>query len=406
MKKSCAKRRQSAGGFCVALLALGLGLSTAGISEARAAEGKPAAGDSASVQKRELEQLKAEIEQNRRRITELSSKEKDLAERRERLKRDQALTRRYVNELEAEDQVLRGDLADRQTSFLDKSLETEAAADRLKGRLRRFSKLRRVHAAELLLSSRSFNELFARAQFVARWVERDRLDLLALGQERDRISEEAALLDRRRRGLETLQAEKRKEEVRLREQAALTQDKISDVQAEKRRHETRIKELRKTESAIRTMLARLAQEAKSKKAKGGKQPGLAPLRGALLWPTNGEILTRFGYEVHPIYGTRVPMNGVEIRAEAGASIRAALGGTAQFVGWLSGYGNTVILDHGDGWFTLYAHASEILVARGAKVAAGVTIARVGDTDSLRGACLHFEVRHDEEALDPLDWLKP
>jgi murein hydrolase activator len=109
--------------------------------------------------------------------------------------------------------------------------------------------------------------------------------------------------------------------------------------------------------------------------------------------------------VHPRYGTRVPQNGIDITAPLGTPVRAVAAGSVVYVDWLPGYGRTVILDHGGGFYTLYAHASSVAVHRGDRVVEGQTIAGVGDTDSIRGPCLHFEVRQGEKALNPREWLE-
>ena len=116
------------------------------------------------------------------------------------------------------------------------------------------------------------------------------------------------------------------------------------------------------------------------------------------------MAARFGTHIHPKYGTRVRQQGIEITAAEGTAIRAVAPGRVVYVGWLEGYGKTVILDHGQGYFTLYAHASVTLVAQHAAVGAREEIARVGSTDSLRGSGLHFEIRKGPEALDPAAWL--
>jgi len=389
---------------------VGLGLALVvvayllGSNAGRAAE---APSDSLLSRQKELARLKGEIESNRKALADLKSKERDLSKHSERLKRDSELTQQYLAQLSVQDEALRSDLADRQADFLATHLKVEETAERLKERLRHYSRVKQVYTTELLFSSRSFNELFARAAFFGRLIYKDRLDLLALGQTRSKLGEEATLLDSRRRGLETLQEEKRREEERLRQQSVATAAKIAGVKQEQKAHEARVKELERSEAAIRKMLARLTEQAKNTKKKGGLAGGvgLEPNRGRLSWPVSGTVTSEFGFEVHPIYHTRTPMNGIEIAAPIGTPIVAVAAGKVEYVDWLPGYGSTVILDHGGGYYTIYAHASEILVSQGASVTAGQTIAKVGDTDSIRGACLHFEVRHDEEALNPRDWLK-
>ena len=93
------------------------------------------------------------------------------------------------------------------------------------------------------------------------------------------------------------------------------------------------------------------------------------------------------------------------RALAGAPITAVAKGRVDYVNWLEGYGKCAIINHGGGFYTLYANASEILVSVGKDVAAGETIGRVGDTGSTIGTALHFEIRKGREALNPLEWFR-
>ncbi|HSE94425.1 MAG TPA: M23 family metallopeptidase, partial [Methylomirabilota bacterium] len=116
-------------------------------------------------------------------------------------------------------------------------------------------------------------------------------------------------------------------------------------------------------------------------------------------------VTGFGPQVHPRFGTEILRRGVDIEAAEGAPIRAVFAGTVLYRGWLRGYGNLVILDHGEGYYTLYAHASEVLVADGDTVRAGQSIARVGETGSVDGPRLYFEVRYQGRAEDPQAWLR-
>jgi septal ring factor EnvC (AmiA/AmiB activator) len=131
---------------------------------------------------------------------------------------------------------------------------------------------------------------------------------------------------------------------------------------------------------------------------------LESLRGRLPWPVEGDVLTTFGRSRHPRYGTSTYNSGVDIGARRGEGIRAVAAGQVEFVDWVPGYGKTVILSHGGGYYSLYAHASQVLVRVGDHIDAGSTIARVGDTDSLHGDCLHFELRRGGQAIDPIPWL--
>jgi murein DD-endopeptidase MepM/ murein hydrolase activator NlpD len=113
----------------------------------------------------------------------------------------------------------------------------------------------------------------------------------------------------------------------------------------------------------------------------------------------------FGPQVHPRFGTRTFRNGVDIEAAEGTEVQAVYAGQAVYTGWFKGYGNLIILDHGNDYYTLYAHVSDILVREGDDVRQGQRIGTVGDTGSLAGPRLYFEVRYQSKPQDPADWLR-
>jgi septal ring factor EnvC (AmiA/AmiB activator) len=97
--------------------------------------------------------------------------------------------------------------------------------------------------------------------------------------------------------------------------------------------------------------------------------------------------------------------GIDIKAGKGQPVRAVRMGKVIFSGWFKGYGNMMIIDHGDHYHTLYAHAEELFKAKGEYVEAGEVIATVGDTGSMKGPGLHFEIRHHGKAVNPMKWIK-
>ena len=113
----------------------------------------------------------------------------------------------------------------------------------------------------------------------------------------------------------------------------------------------------------------------------------------------------FGAQVHPKFGTRTYRNGVDIEAAQGTEVAAVFPGSVIYTGWFKGYGNLIILDHGNDYYTLYAHVADILVKEGDDVRQGGKIATVGDTGALTGPRLYFEVRYQGKPQDPEQWLR-
>jgi septal ring factor EnvC (AmiA/AmiB activator) len=135
------------------------------------------------------------------------------------------------------------------------------------------------------------------------------------------------------------------------------------------------------------------------------QKPFTTLKGLLKIPVSGKIVSRFG----PYKDTRFNLmgfrSGIHIRADRGEPIRAVSFGSVIFSNWFKGYGNMIIIDHGSNYYTLYAHAEELFKKKGDVVDQEEVIATVGDTGSMSGPRLYFEVRHRGKPLDPMKWVK-
>ncbi len=123
------------------------------------------------------------------------------------------------------------------------------------------------------------------------------------------------------------------------------------------------------------------------------------------WPVVGKINSPFGWRRHPITKRRSFHTGIDIKAGTGVPIRAAKAGRVAYSGWMGGYGRVVVINHGSGYSTLYAHCSRLMVRKGAKVSSGQVIAKVGSSGRVTGPHLHFEVRSNNKAINPLRVLR-
>ncbi|WP_136514098.1 murein hydrolase activator EnvC family protein [Geomonas edaphica] len=196
------------------------------------------------------------------------------------------------------------------------------------------------------------------------------------------------------------------------------------VRQDKQGYLTSLKELQANAGRLQSMIRKL--EAKSRKAysakgrsKGseGKQPGvtakatpvpgrgLGAQKGKLSLPVRGNIVDRFGRHKHPDFDSFTVSNGISIQAPAGSAIHAIDDGEVIFANYFKGYGNMIIVDHGEGFFSLYAHASSIAKRVGAKVTRNEVLASVGDVDSAKGPMLYFEIRYQGKPVDPSPWFR-
>lgn len=148
-----------------------------------------------------------------------------------------------------------------------------------------------------------------------------------------------------------------------------------------------------------------------KKENPGKHPyadssaqAFTDLKGLLIMPVNGKIVEFFGPYTNTEFNLVNFRSGINIRAERGEPILAVYKGRTLYASWFKGYGNMVIIDHGDHYYTLYAHAEELFKKKGDPVEAGEVIATVGDTGSMAEPGLHFEVRYHGKPIDPAAWI--
>ncbi len=159
--------------------------------------------------------------------------------------------------------------------------------------------------------------------------------------------------------------------------------------------------LTELESSAQSLQKTIEELTRQKKTLLG---GFENLKGKLTWPLEGEVLTRFGKHKHEKFNTYIFSRGIDIAAVPGASVRSIYNGTVLFSDWFKGYGRMVILDHGKGFYSVYAHLSKLLVSVKDVVEGGQPIGRAGATESLKGPALYFEIRYHGEPQDPLLWL--
>lgn len=178
-------------------------------------------------------------------------------------------------------------------------------------------------------------------------------------------------------------------------EAAIEQRLLAQVQARRGDYERRVSQLERESNEIAALLRR--RQASQRVTPGG--------RGVLAYPLADPVVTSsFGYRIHPIYGNRRLHAGVDLRAPTGTAVYAAGAGVVAYAGWMTGYGNTVVIDHGGQLATLYAHNSRLTVVTGESVSRQERIALAGSTGNSTGPHVHFEVRVGGAPVDPLGYL--
>lgn len=309
-----------------------------------------------------------------------------------------AFSRRRVRALEADLAVFRKRviLAEREEVLLREALRVQLR--RLSPRLRTLYRVMRRRPLEVLLSAEDFAALVWRARALEASMSGD-LDLLRGVQRVAHLQRQSTLELKRLQASLAARVSFLQEQERLaRAQHEALEEVVGSLAGEAELARRAVKELEQADAE----LSQVVRELKEAPA----THGFGALRGKLPQPARGIIEVAFGKVVNPRFNTVTVQKGLDIRAASGTPVVAVADGTVVYAGSLRGYGNLLIVDHGDGYHTLMAHLSSIALELGAAVAAGERVGEVGDTGSLKGSYLYFEVRKGGQAVDPAPWLAP
>jgi septal ring factor EnvC (AmiA/AmiB activator) len=365
--------------------------------------------------RRELETVQRQAREKREAAVRLRGQESKALTQLRRTERDLGTTRRRLRNLNQHQRRLDQQLEVTEAT-LERSVLTLEQQRRLLARRLRHLYMYSGPGRELefLLSTHSFAQLLARWDYVVMVAEQDRV---MLEDYRERLTDVESQKSKLESNLAEIQRNAQRTAIQNRRLASLRQERartVSEIQSQREAYEAAAAELERTARAIRSLLAELerkrAAEAARAKAEGrAPQPytgDFARGQGSLDWPVRGTVVGRFGQEKHPKYNVYTVNNGIDIAVAVGTPVRAVARGRVDYTSEDYGsFGPIVIVNHGDGYYTLYGHLSEIHVSVGQEVAAGAAIGRSGEEGSLKGPMLHFEVRKGASALDPADWLR-
>lgn len=353
----------------------------------------------------QLQSLRREIAVARERADVLASDEKQQLARINALERERELTEELLGRLANKELGIRV-----QTDSLQVQLESargrvERRRVRLGERLRAMYMRPRHSVIVAALTAESMSELSTRVRTLThvartekaliRDVQGAQADLRAhrgeLAGQMAEINLTRSETEDRKAQLARLQSERN--------------DALLELRQERAAYEATLAEKESAAAAMESLIADLERRRQERSEQQDSPQEFGGLQGGLPWPVEGRLLKPYGRSVHPEFKTVVVNKGVNIGAASGTPIRSVANGMVEYVDWLPGYGKCIIVDHGQGYYSLYAHASAIFPAEGSIVQQGEVLGEVGDTGSLNGSQLYFEIRQGKDSLDPSAWLR-
>ena len=367
-------------------------------SQTKAKTSKPSIDAQIAAEEKRRSDLAKQVQDYRKRIKEMGAKVEGLLTKVNTLQQDESIAQQELTVLELQNQKIQENIDVLNDRMKDEQVKIDELSKQMEERILDIYKYGQSGSMRTLFASRSVLEAVEMAHLLKIVNQRDEA---ILSQLQARVQN----LDMSRRTMDDQQN-------RLREKSQAVQDQrdkynqniketnsfIKSLQRQRTLAEKAVKEAEEAQKAAGAMIAEL-QRKKSKvylpSGKGSKFD----------WPVRGPLASPFGNRIHPILKRKILHAGIDIAAPGGTPVKAPAAGEVIYDGWLRGYGRVVVLNHGRGFSTLYAHLSASLVKDGQEVKAGAVIGRVGKTGNVTGYHLHFEVRVYGTPENPIKYLK-
>ena len=357
--------------------------------------------------------LKLELKQLRSKIKTAESRERSTANRLSSIDKEISLTGKLIQSLKYEEEKARKTIYQLKNDILENENKLEVLRTRYKQRILKSYKKGRLTDLQKVFSSTTWRQAIYRTHYlkVISDIEKQltkKIEKLLVDISRQKIELEVVLRDNLnlKREKQTqitsyrnMRIDREKELNRIRNDKKALTSYVSEKEAGIQQLEKIIKRVLEDKARFEREL-RIRQQQETLKTKSFKA-----LRGQLPWPADGRVISKFGRQWNPKLKTTTENPGIDIKGKPGSSIRTVLGGVVTTITYIRGYGTTIIVDHGGGFYTVYSHVTNIQTNVDSQVRNGDVIAYMGDTGSINGAKLHFEIWGKGQKLDPEKWLR-
>ena len=356
--------------------------------------------------------LKTEINQLRLKIKTAESRERSASTRISSLDEEISLTAKLIRSLKSEEEKTRKRILQLKSDILKNENELESLRTRYKKRVVNSYRKGRLTDLEKVFSSTTWRQAIYRTQYlkIISDIEKkltNQIERLLIQISQQKLELEAVL----RNNLKLVR-DKQQQISSYRDMRIDREKELNRIRNDKKALSNYVEEkeagIIQLESIIKKVLedkARFERELRIRKQQEAlKTKSFKALKGQLPWPAEGRIIAKFGRQWNSKLKTTTENPGIDIKGQPGSAIRTVLGGVVTTITYIRGYGTTIIVDHGGGFYTVYSHVTNIQTVVDGQVRNGDVIAYMGDSGSINGSKLHFEIWGKGQKLDPEKWL--
>jgi len=344
----------------------------------------------------ELEQMQKQIEETRKQIEAKRRSENSVLKELEQIELELELAQRELDYLMARMQYLSDRIAETEAEIAEVEKKTEQKKDLFCDRLVCMYKAGRISYLEVLLDSKSVSEFMARLYYLREIAQDDARLIEEFKVLRQELAEKKALLEQDVQALTVAKAEQEQRRAAVASRSADRERYLAQLQQDRQKLEEVLDQCERQSRALEQVIKELQAQGHQRE----KKEGLSMIRPV----DSGWVSSEYGNRWHPLLQYYRWHGGIDIAVNSGTPIKAAEDGTVIVSTSDSGYGYYVVIDHGGGISTLYAHCSKLLVSVGDVVTRGQTVALAGSTGVSTGPHLHFEVRVNGATDDPRKWV--
>ncbi|RMD95442.1 MAG: hypothetical protein D6813_00360 [Calditrichaeota bacterium] len=351
----------------------------------------------------QLRKIRNEIRAYEDELSAKERKESTLLHHIQSLDLDIDLTQHIIQKLKKEAEKKRRQIAVLQNHLKETRQELERLKKLFAKRIVYFYKYGRIKDLELLFSAKSINQGLLWIEYQKRLSQHDYRNYLKIKEKQEQIIRDKDLLAVELEEQRQLLKEKLAEEKKLKAKKQERQKLLASVRKDKEIIRQQLIERQKAAAEIRRIIFDLEREPVPTPV---AKPGILfhDLKGHMPWPTEGKIIGHFGKYVHPELKTVTENLGIDIQAPLGTPVQAVADGRVTAITWQRGRGSIIIISHYGGYYSVYTHLQEILVDLLDEVSGGQIIGTVGESGSLEGPMLHFEIWKGTKKLNPEEWL--
>jgi septal ring factor EnvC (AmiA/AmiB activator) len=367
-----------------------------------------------STNRSRLQEIKVEIARLNKQLADSKNKASSVSEQISSIDKELSLISRAKGLLEREQRILERRSSNNRVTLKETKQQLVKLKKLYSDRMVYFYKYGRIKNLALILTSGSLNQALVRTRYLKLIADYDAKTITAIKEKKESIEQIQKQLaddiDSRERSIRSKQKEESKFQSRLDDKNVM----LSKIKKDQSWFKAQISTKKKEQSKLTGIIAAL-----EKARKEAKTPGASPKeefvtidfenfkkgKGKLPWPVRGRIVSKYGKQYDPVSKTSINNSGIGIHSKVGTPVKCVFRGVVRMITYMSGYGNTVIIDHGNGYYSVYSHLSEIYVGKNDVVDMNQIIAQVGDSGSLAGSKLHFEIYGGNKSYNPLTWLR-